>query len=169
MKSGLYALLGSSATAWQAAWANWLDEPTTNVSNVYRGVSPEAVEGGAGSAAAAPGGWAGAGGEVGGGGWGQPRWRPVDSPRGSPGRPRRGPAGSVPPASRARTYWEPRSEGDRPQQPSSGSSGPTCRARPRESCARVRRAAGSRGFQACKYSPGQATGPVTHRVIHTCG
>jgi hypothetical protein len=34
MKSGLYALDGSSATAWQAACANWFDEPTTKVSKV---------------------------------------------------------------------------------------------------------------------------------------
>ena len=39
MNSGLYALAGDSATATAAAWANRLDEPMTNVSNVYFGLS----------------------------------------------------------------------------------------------------------------------------------
>src|SRR3954468_3326315 len=39
MNSGLYAFAGDSATATDAAWANRLDEPMTNVSNVYFGLS----------------------------------------------------------------------------------------------------------------------------------
>ena len=39
MNSGLYALAGDSATATAAAWANRLDEPMTNVSKVYFGLS----------------------------------------------------------------------------------------------------------------------------------
>ena len=39
MNSGLYALAGDSATATAAAWANRLDEPMTNVSNMYFGLS----------------------------------------------------------------------------------------------------------------------------------
>ena len=39
MNSGLYAFAGDSATATAAAWANRLDEPMTNVSNVYFGLS----------------------------------------------------------------------------------------------------------------------------------
>ncbi len=39
MNSGLYALAGDSATATAAAWANRLDEPMTNVSNMYFGFS----------------------------------------------------------------------------------------------------------------------------------
>src|SRR4051794_27257744 len=35
MNSGLYARAGASATATAAAWANRLDWPITNVSNVY--------------------------------------------------------------------------------------------------------------------------------------
>ncbi len=35
MNSGLYDSDGASATARQAAWANWFDGPTTNVSKVY--------------------------------------------------------------------------------------------------------------------------------------
>ena len=33
--NGLYARAGASAMATAAAWANRLDEPITNVSNVY--------------------------------------------------------------------------------------------------------------------------------------
>ena len=32
-------MLGISATARAAAWANWLDEPTTKLSKVYFGLS----------------------------------------------------------------------------------------------------------------------------------
>src|SRR5947207_2692056 len=39
MNSGLYALAGDSATATEAACANRFDEPMTNVSNVYFGLS----------------------------------------------------------------------------------------------------------------------------------
>src|SRR5256885_14069633 len=39
MNSGLYALAGDSATATLAACANRLDEPMTNVSKVYFGLS----------------------------------------------------------------------------------------------------------------------------------
>src|SRR4051812_49030883 len=39
MNSGLYARLGSSATASAAAWANRLLSPITNCSNVIRGSS----------------------------------------------------------------------------------------------------------------------------------
>src|SRR5690349_6992364 len=39
MNSGLYALAGDSATATDAACANRLDEPMTNVSKVYFGLS----------------------------------------------------------------------------------------------------------------------------------
>src|SRR4051794_35393852 len=39
MNSGLYAFAGDSATATDAAWANRLDDPMTNVSNVYFGLS----------------------------------------------------------------------------------------------------------------------------------
>jgi hypothetical protein len=39
MNSGLYALAGDSATATEAACANRLDEPMTNVSNMYFGLS----------------------------------------------------------------------------------------------------------------------------------
>src|SRR6185369_14510601 len=39
MNSGLYALAGDSATATAAAWANRFDEPMTNVSKVYFGLS----------------------------------------------------------------------------------------------------------------------------------
>ena len=39
MNSGLYAFAGDSATATAAACANRLDEPMTNVSNVYFGLS----------------------------------------------------------------------------------------------------------------------------------
>src|SRR5437870_436693 len=39
MNSGLYAFAGDSATATAAACANRLDEPMTNVSNVYLGLS----------------------------------------------------------------------------------------------------------------------------------
>ncbi len=39
MNSGLYALAGDSATATLAACANRLDEPMTNVSNMYFGLS----------------------------------------------------------------------------------------------------------------------------------
>ena len=39
MNSGLYAFAGDSATATAAAWANRLDEPMTNVSKVYFGLS----------------------------------------------------------------------------------------------------------------------------------
>jgi hypothetical protein len=39
MNSGLYAFAGDSATATDAAWAKRLDEPMTNVSNMYFGLS----------------------------------------------------------------------------------------------------------------------------------
>ena len=39
MNSGLYALAGDSATATEAACANRFDEPMTNVSNMYFGLS----------------------------------------------------------------------------------------------------------------------------------
>src|SRR4029453_1963518 len=39
MNSGLYAFAGDSATATEAACANRFDEPMTNVSNVYLGLS----------------------------------------------------------------------------------------------------------------------------------
>jgi hypothetical protein len=39
MNSGLYAFAGDSATATEAACANRLDEPMTNVSNMYFGLS----------------------------------------------------------------------------------------------------------------------------------
>src|SRR5439155_163177 len=39
MNSGLYALAGDSATATAAACANRFDEPMTNVSNMYFGLS----------------------------------------------------------------------------------------------------------------------------------
>src|SRR5258707_4364781 len=39
MKSGLYALAGDSATATEAACANRFEEPMTNVSNMYFGLS----------------------------------------------------------------------------------------------------------------------------------
>ncbi len=48
MNSGLYAFAGDSATATAAACANRLDEPMTNVSNVYFGFSrlpPESTPG----------------------------------------------------------------------------------------------------------------------------
>jgi hypothetical protein len=41
MKSGLYDFEGISATARAAAWANWFDEPTTKLSNVYLGLRGE--------------------------------------------------------------------------------------------------------------------------------
>jgi hypothetical protein len=34
MNSGLYEREGASATARQAAWANWFDDPTMKVSKV---------------------------------------------------------------------------------------------------------------------------------------
>src|SRR5687767_2097242 len=37
MKSGLYVLPGVSAAPRDAAWANWLEDPTTNLSKVYFG------------------------------------------------------------------------------------------------------------------------------------
>src|SRR5688572_27883494 len=43
MKSGLYDREGASATARQAACANWFEGPTMKVSNVYRGISPLTV------------------------------------------------------------------------------------------------------------------------------
>ena len=39
MNSGLYDLAGASATATAAAWANRFEEPMTNRSKVYLGVS----------------------------------------------------------------------------------------------------------------------------------
>src|SRR5262245_19581248 len=39
MNRGLYAFAGDSATATEAAWANRFEEPMTNVSNVYFGLS----------------------------------------------------------------------------------------------------------------------------------
>ena len=45
MKSGLYAFAGDSATAKAAACAKRLDEPMTNVSNVYRSFSRDSVPG----------------------------------------------------------------------------------------------------------------------------
>ncbi len=43
MKSGLYALDSCSATAKEAAWANWLLEPTTKDSKLYFGLNWDAV------------------------------------------------------------------------------------------------------------------------------
>src|SRR5688500_15643743 len=40
MNNGLYERDGASATARHAAWANWFEDPTMNVSNVYRGLRP---------------------------------------------------------------------------------------------------------------------------------
>src|SRR5205823_3358865 len=40
MKRGLYACAGASATASAAAWAKRFDEPITNESNVYFGLTP---------------------------------------------------------------------------------------------------------------------------------
>jgi hypothetical protein len=37
MNRGLYLVPGLFATAWQAAWAKSLLDPTTKLSNVYRG------------------------------------------------------------------------------------------------------------------------------------
>src|SRR5688500_9512978 len=54
-KSGSYDREGDAATARAAACANWFDEPTTNVSNVNRGLSTSPRWGfgdGAGGAAA---------------------------------------------------------------------------------------------------------------------
>src|SRR5438034_6636575 len=56
MKSGLYACAGASATASAAACAKRFDEPITNESNVYFGLSPPATTsrgGGSGEALAA--------------------------------------------------------------------------------------------------------------------
>src|SRR3979409_2322273 len=51
MNSGLYAFAGSSATATAAACANRLDEPMTNVSNMYFGLSRLPSGGGGGAPA----------------------------------------------------------------------------------------------------------------------
>src|SRR3990167_8453674 len=59
MKSGLYDRDGASATARQAACANWFDGPPMNVSNVYRGLRPPGAGAGGGAAGC---GWGGRGG-----------------------------------------------------------------------------------------------------------
>src|SRR5918993_590194 len=63
MKSGLYACAGASATASAAAWAKRLDDPMTNRSNVYFGLSSTSVVSRAVGEGAA-GGWVFSGGLV---------------------------------------------------------------------------------------------------------